>query len=159
MACHALVVLDAVLDVLVDLTVEGCGVLGATGKYMTGEEAAGVCDDWLLIVGFVDCSPVLTIPNCRLYAGAGAWWSPTFDLLSVVIRNLSSNGIFVKAVVCDQGAINCTLARRLGVTPDNPFFIVGDTQVYVLFDTPHMLKCTRNNLRKHDLQIASELIR
>ncbi|KAG0422684.1 hypothetical protein HPB47_001509 [Ixodes persulcatus] len=50
------------------------------------------------------------------------------DLLTDVIQNPSSGGIFVKAVVCDQGASNCTLARRLGVTPDHPFFLVGDTQ-------------------------------
>ncbi|KAG0441530.1 hypothetical protein HPB47_015916 [Ixodes persulcatus] len=50
------------------------------------------------------------------------------DLLTDVTQTPSSGGIIVKAVVCDQGANNCTLARRLGVTPDHPFFLVGDTQ-------------------------------
>ncbi|KAG0410844.1 hypothetical protein HPB47_012026 [Ixodes persulcatus] len=50
------------------------------------------------------------------------------DLLTDVIENPNSAGIFVKAVVCDQGASNCTLARRLGGTPDHPSFLVSDTQ-------------------------------
>ncbi|KAG0416139.1 hypothetical protein HPB47_006686 [Ixodes persulcatus] len=107
---------------------------------------AGISKPWVQPLAFI-LSKSKASPECLQ------------DLLIEVIQSLSSGGIFVKAVVCDQGASNCTLARRLGVTPDHPFFLVGDTQVYFLFDTPHLLKCTRNNLRKHDLQIYSKLIR
>lgn len=35
---------------------------------------------------------------------------------------------------------------------------LGDENVYFLFDTPHLIKCTRNNLRHGCLKIAGETI-
>ncbi|KAG0437470.1 hypothetical protein HPB47_017434 [Ixodes persulcatus] len=76
-----------------------------------------------------------------------------------IIQDLGSGGVLVKAVICDQGGSNRTMATKLGVTPDHPFFMVGDERVYFMFDTPHLLKCTRNNLRKGNLQIGSKTVK
>ncbi|KAH9374482.1 hypothetical protein HPB48_023054 [Haemaphysalis longicornis] len=47
----------------------------------------------------------------------------------------------------------------LNVTPENPFFEACGEKVYFLFDTPHLIKCTRNNLRyPHKLFIGNEVV-
>lgn len=75
-------------------------------------------------------------------------------LLVDLIRRLNSADIFVKAVICDQGASNCALARRLDVSPSRPFFTVDQSKIYFIFDPPHLMKTTRNLLLKYDLQIG-----
>ncbi|XP_042149667.1 uncharacterized protein LOC121837877 [Ixodes scapularis] len=79
-------------------------------------------------------------------------------LLIGIIEQLQEAGITVKAVICDQGTNNVSLAGLLNVSTDEPFFEVKGTKVYFLYDTPHLMKCTRNNLRAHKLQIGSETI-
>ncbi|XP_064465409.1 uncharacterized protein LOC135376898 [Ornithodoros turicata] len=76
------------------------------------------------------------------------------DLLQDLIRQLHSLGVFVKAVVCDQGASNCALCRKLGISPSKPYLCVDESKVYFIFDPPHLMKTTRNMLLKHDLQIG-----
>ncbi|XP_037518321.1 uncharacterized protein LOC119395100 [Rhipicephalus sanguineus] len=83
---------------------------------------------------------------------------PFLLLLKQLISRLKLCNLFVKALVCDQGGSNCVVAKTLGVSPDRPFFVIEETKVYFIFDVPHLLKCTRNNLRKHDLQIVADIV-
>ncbi|XP_029849663.3 uncharacterized protein LOC8044022 isoform X2 [Ixodes scapularis] len=81
-------------------------------------------------------------------------------LLLTLIEELQPAGVLVKAVVCDQGGCNWDLSRKLGVTLKEPFFIVKGERVYFLFDVPHLLRCTRNNLRNVSaLRIGEHTVR
>lgn len=80
-------------------------------------------------------------------------------LLLALIDELRECQLFVKAVVCDQGSSNVQLFELLNLTQQNPFFHAGGEKVYFLFDTPHLIKCTRNNLRyPHKLFIGNEVV-
>lgn len=51
------------------------------------------------------------------------------------------------------------MANKLGVTPDEPFFVLEGRKIYFLYDTPHLLTCTRNNLRApHKLHIGQKIV-
>ncbi|XP_042143896.1 uncharacterized protein LOC121834216 [Ixodes scapularis] len=79
------------------------------------------------------------------------------ELLQTLIRQLNEIQLYVKAVVCDQGSSNVKLSEQLEVTQEEPFFEVDGHKVYFFFDTPHLIKCTRNNLRApHKLFIGKE---
>ncbi|XP_042150095.1 uncharacterized protein LOC120847938 isoform X4 [Ixodes scapularis] len=80
------------------------------------------------------------------------------SLLISLIRELKTVDFTVKAVVCDQGASNVSLANQLGVSADKPFFEVDNERVYFIFDVPHLIKTTRNNLQAHKLCIGDEVI-
>ncbi|XP_042147126.1 uncharacterized protein LOC121836326 isoform X9 [Ixodes scapularis] len=80
------------------------------------------------------------------------------SLLISLIRELKTVDFTVKAVVCDQGASNVSLANQLGVSADKPFFEVDNEHVYFIFDVPHLIKTTRNNLQAHNLCIGDEVI-
>ena len=82
---------------------------------------------------------------------------PLLMSLKKLIIRLKACGLFVKALVCDQGSSNCVIARTLGVSPDRPFFITDKEKISFIFDVPHLLKCMRNNLRKHDISIGDKV--
>ncbi|XP_064463485.1 uncharacterized protein LOC135374461 [Ornithodoros turicata] len=104
---------------------------------------AGISKNWLQPLSYI---------LSKTTASAETLQTLLFDL----IRRLQLAEIFVKAVVCDQGSSNCALARALEVSPSKPFFVVDQCKVYFIFDTPHLMKTTRNLLLRHDLQIGND---
>lgn len=80
------------------------------------------------------------------------------NLLVSLVQELKTAGFTVKAVVCDQGASNVFLANQLGVSVKKPFFEVENEHVYFIFDVPHLIKTTRNNLQAHKLCIGSDVV-
>ncbi|GFO32184.1 transposable element p transposase [Plakobranchus ocellatus] len=78
-------------------------------------------------------------------------------ILSSLIREalslLLDMKLDVKAVICDQGSNNRAALKGLGVSLEQPFishqFEETFKKVYVIFDPPHLLKNTRNILKKH----------
>lgn len=105
----------------------------------------GIAKKWVQPVAFLT-------GDCMVRSG------PLLLLIKQLISKLKPCGLFIKALVCDQGASNCVVARTLGVSPERPFFVTEEMRVYFIFDVPHLLKCTRNNLRKHDLHIGSDVV-
>lgn len=59
-------------------------------------------------------------------------------LIITLIKQLQGARLFVKALICDQGGSNITLASKLGVTPEEPFFVLEGRKIYFLYDTPHL---------------------
>ena len=45
----------------------------------------------------------------------------------------------------------------LGVSKESPFFIHERTnlKIFVMFDPPHLIKCTRNNLKNYDIKLSN----
>lgn len=80
------------------------------------------------------------------------------NLLISLIQELKTVGFTVKAVVCDQGSSIVCLANQLGMSVQKPFFEVENERVYFIFDVPHLIKTTRNNLQAHKLCIGSEVV-
>lgn len=67
-------------------------------------------------------------------------------IIPEVIRALRRIGFLVHAVISDQGNNFCSLSRKLGVTKKIPYFIIDDSKIWYIFDTPHLMKNTRNLL-------------
>ena len=69
------------------------------------------------------------------------------DLLFQIIISVEKSGIQVWTIVFDLG--NVGILKSLGVTPEHPFFpnpFDPSRPVFVVPDTPHMLKLLRNHL-------------
>ncbi|XP_074040070.1 uncharacterized protein [Leptinotarsa decemlineata] len=73
-------------------------------------------------------------------------------IIEECIPKLTNIGFIIGAFVSDMGSNFIKLSKKLGVAPDNPVFMVGDKQILYLFDTPHVLKATRNNLLKNIIE-------
>nr|AHN53446.1 transposase [Nuttalliella namaqua] len=65
------------------------------------------------------------------------------NVLLALVMQLHKIQLFVKAVVCDQGSSDVALLEQLKVTPGNPFSDVGGHKAHSLFNTAHLIKCTR----------------
>ena len=73
-------------------------------------------------------------------------------LLFECIKELSTAGYIVKAVICDMGSTNQKLMKDedILVSEEKPYFFFQNEKIFVFFDPPHLLKCMRNNLSAHD---------
>ena len=67
------------------------------------------------------------------------------QLIASCIAQLSSAGLQVRSVVCDQAATNIAALKRLGFSDQQCWFNLDSSPhpVYVLFDAPHLIKNVR----------------
>lgn len=70
-----------------------------------------------------------------------------------IITKCKSIGLDVRGIVSDQGSNFLAFSKELGVIPERPFFYIDNCKIYYLFDTPHLLKSTRNNFFKYNFLI------
>ena len=77
------------------------------------------------------------------------------DLLKEAIDKLNGIGLNVIVVMSDMGSNFYSLSIRLGVTPEKPWFIHNNKKIFLMFDPPHLLKCTRNNLMKYTFRFSN----
>ena len=125
------------------------------GQYYKGEKPAqyamvfmakGLCRKWKQVLGYF-------LYNRSLPA----------DILKTMIHDciikLLSCGLHPKFVVCDQDASNRSAFAKLNVSSTTPYVKVNDEKVFFFYDTPHLLKSTRNTLTKYDIQVGSDIAR
>jgi hypothetical protein len=67
-------------------------------------------------------------------------------------------GAIVKAIISDQGPNFQQLVNRLGISVEAPFFMHNEQKYFYIFDPPHLLKSTRNNLFKYPFHFSENKI-
>lgn len=107
--------------------------------------ARSIAGDWKLPVCFC-----LMETTCK----SNVLQSIIFD----VIRKLQGCGATVHALISDMGSNFIQLSRQLGISTENSVFLVDDFEILYIFDTPHLMKSTRNNLYKHRIQFRMNKI-
>ena len=82
-------------------------------------------------------------------------------MIDEAIKTLKSVGLVVKAFVCDQGPNNMAMIRSRGISVDKPYFFHenDNNKIFVIYDPPHLIKNTRNNLFNHDFFFADGVAR
>jgi hypothetical protein len=80
------------------------------------------------------------------------------QLLDEVLVACHDVGLHVVAIVCDMGTNNVGAINRLCENVSEPFFKCLNQEIATIYDPPHLLKCTRNNLRKYNVQFKSERV-
>ncbi|CAG4958764.1 unnamed protein product [Colias eurytheme] len=83
------------------------------------------------------------------------------DRMTVIIKEIITQCIAanmnVVCTVCDLSTINVKALKTLGATSTSPFFNLCGQEIVTIFDPPHLLKCTRNLLMKHDIEITTDV--
>lgn len=75
------------------------------------------------------------------------------NLATQAITKLQEIGFHPLALINDQGLGK--LGAALNVTKENPSFLINGVEVVYLFDTPHLLKSTRNNLINYNFVLKN----
>jgi hypothetical protein len=70
-------------------------------------------------------------------------------LINRAIEKVESIGLNVVVVMSDMGSKFHSLALHQNVTPEQPWFMHNNIKCFPMFDTPHLIKCVRNNLSKY----------
>ena len=62
-------------------------------------------------------------------------------------------------VICDQEPSHVSMFREAGVATNAPYILCPGSgrKVFVIFDPPHLLKSTRNNLMTSDFLVSFDL--
>jgi hypothetical protein len=84
------------------------------------------------------------------------------QLLDEVLDACHEVGLHVVATVCDMGANNVKAMKGMrdkSLTSSEPFFKFRGQEIAIIYDPPHLLKCTRNLFRKYNVQFESEHLR
>ena len=81
-----------------------------------------------------------------------------FELLCKCLDILFDIGLDVRVVLSDQGSNFMQMTRKLGVTPDTPYFTYSGRVYCYMFDPPHLLKSVRNNLFKHQIHYDDQKV-
>lgn len=73
------------------------------------------------------------------------------DILHTVIINLRNIGLKVVSIISDMGSNFIKLSDLLHtINIEKPYFKINDQKIFYIFDVPHLLKATRNNLLRHN---------
>lgn len=78
-------------------------------------------------------------------------------IIEKTIRALRDIGLDPLILVLDQFATNQRMVKDVGVTPEKPYFSVDGNDMYVMWDTPHLIKNARNMLKKHNAVFENEI--
>ncbi|CAB4032325.1 THAP domain-containing [Paramuricea clavata] len=76
------------------------------------------------------------------------------DIVKEAIDKLECIGLNVVVVMSAQGSNFYSLATRLKVTPDEPWFMHNGWKIFFIFDPPHLIKSVRNNFMKYSLRFG-----
>lgn len=142
---NALLQYDAMHDTVIGFADDGINRTPRIANAAFVMVLSGISKSWIQPVAFV-LAHSATAPRT------------IHTLLLDVIPKLQEVGVHIKAVICDQGSNNVAVSTLLKVSPEEPYFKISDQKIFFLFDTPHLVKCVRNNLRQHTLKIGPETV-
>ncbi|XP_077494730.1 uncharacterized protein LOC144105484 isoform X1 [Amblyomma americanum] len=136
---------DQSKDIVIGFTDDGNTRTSRVANIALVMAVSGISRSWMQPVAFAASHNATSVLAMR-------------KLLLDLIQQLQTKGLLVKAVICDQGSNNVSLSRMLIHSIHEPYFVVNNRKIYFMFDTPHLIKCTKNNLRRHKLTIGSEVV-
>ena len=75
-----------------------------------------------------------------------------------VLNYVKQAGFLVKSMVCDLGSPNQCAIKLLNITKEKPYIELNNEKIFFNFDVPHLIKCLRNNFRRHKLTINGKSV-
>lgn len=80
------------------------------------------------------------------------------NIVCEAVRRLNAIGFHPVVLIMDQHPTNVKMAECLGVTVENPVFVVDETPIVAMYDNPHLVKSVRNNLFAKNWLIHDQII-
>lgn len=72
------------------------------------------------------------------------------ELIKKSVIEIRKCGLTPITLVMDQCTTNQKMIREAGATPENPIIEIDGEEIAILYDSPHLLKNTRNALFRHN---------
>lgn len=125
------------------------------GQYCQGEKPAqyamvfmakGLCRKWKHVLGYFLFSKSISAEILK-------------NMIYDCITKLTSCGFHPKFIVCDQDATNRCAFSKMNISAAKPYIDFQNDKIFCFYDTPHLLKSTRNIFTKYDIQIGNDIAR
>lgn len=71
-------------------------------------------------------------------------------IVELAMNSIVDAGLIPKVIVCDQNATNRSLFTKLGINEKKPYYLFRGEKIFGMFDAPHLLKSSRNNIMRHN---------
>ncbi|CAH2105412.1 unnamed protein product [Euphydryas editha] len=134
-----------------------------TGFEDMGHERHKIIADHALVFMIKGIKSKFKQPICFTFCHGCTKKADLKNLLTNVLKQISSTGLTVVATVCDQSATNLSVIKSLKDDTKAKYlknekehntlaFELDDIKVFPLFDPPHLLKGMRNNLLSKNLK-------
>jgi len=82
------------------------------------------------------------------------------DLLTIIfscIHKLHSISLNVRVMISDLGLNFKNFVDSRHITPETPYFNVSGKEIVFMFDSPHLLKATKNNFFNYRLKSENKI--
>lgn len=97
-------------------------------------------------------------PFSYYFTGSGVKGDDLVKIIKDSVEKMLNVGLLPSAIVCDQGTQNRRMFSLLGATEDNPSTIICSTNLFLIYDMPHLMKSIRNNLLTGDFKIDNNIV-
>lgn len=97
-------------------------------------------------------------PFSYYFTGSGVKGDDLVKINKDSVEKMLNVGLLPSAIVCDQGTQNRRMFSLLGATEDNPSTIICSTNLFLIYDMPHLMKSIRNNLLTGDFKIDNNIV-
>ncbi|EZA62148.1 THAP domain-containing protein, partial [Ooceraea biroi] len=124
----------------------------------TGNEKHPVPAKNALVIMARSIAGNLKLPVCFCFVETACRSNVLKPILFDVICKLRHCGAMVHALITDMGSNFVQLSRELGISVQNSSFLVDGIEVLYLFDPPHLIKRTRDNLLKYDIEFDTDKV-
>ncbi|KAJ8965084.1 hypothetical protein NQ317_016114 [Molorchus minor] len=81
----------------------------------------------------------------------------SFCIKQVIHAAKDVGGLDIVATICDMGSTNVNALKSMGVSISHPYFECDGSEVYAMFDIPHLVKCIASLFRKHNVKLPVEV--
>lgn len=119
-------------------------IVGFNIKNKTSNEIE--CIDHVMVLMATGIKKRFKQPLAYYFSKTAYTGSELKDIIFNCIKKMTAAGFIVDCIISDMGSNFNKLSKDLNVSPTNPFFDVDGKKIYYIFDPPHLLKLTRNNL-------------
>lgn len=62
----------------------------------------------------------------------------------IKIAKIQNIGFHIVSISCDQGSNNRKVYRIMGADESHPYYLMGDSKIFLLYDYLYLLKSVRN---------------
>lgn len=90
------------------------------------------------------------IPLCYFFTGSGVKGNNLVTIVEECIKQILNISLLPTCIICDQGTQNRRMYTLLGGTEDQPWTMLSNIKIFLIYDMPHLVKSIRNNLLNGD---------
>lgn len=95
---------------------------------------------------------------CYFFTGNGIKGDDLITIVKNCVETILNLELLPTCIICDQGTQNQRLFKLLGGTEKDPYTIISNTKLFLIYDMPHLVKSLRNNLLNGDFEIGKNKI-